>query len=982
MNLFWFHVLLGFICNCLPNPVAFGAPEMKILSVTNVTSTSFVIYFNETSEFEKYHITLKERHSSVLLNHVITSSGKKISGLLSDTIYIVNIRGENGSGNIGPKSNSATVHTNPGPPEMRTSNKFPDSTFVFFHSKNYARVSEWTIQYKEYGTNNITTVTTASGQYYAHWLSGLLGDTNYELRARASKIYNTFLEEHEVEFSPWQNFTTASHLIFGRAVLTNQTTTALENINEAYSRLGITHNGIRIIEILNETSENPLVFYEMKVKDKTLPSNKDYILNGSKFSNSFVNNGDKSLGVPYISIIEFGYELSYNPDPSDCSDQTIERSMLVTPENMSTVEIPLVLIGSEGGSVVSFSIMGNKLNSNDGTTRTVPTNTVLGLATKFLVKDCLKNQNSTLLYTKYLEAIDVDTKEIKNPFFYTTVFNGDSININAATYYWINNGSSIILNIPSVDKAILYEISDEAGTVSTIIDEDGIDGSNFLKVEVPNTKNETERSLTLTVTARKHDGTESTSEAAMTLTQYNDMCSVCDVNATCTSNIYAVITCKCNHGFTGNGTTCVRYDTTSSTTGFTTERNEITTGATATTTGENYLYTSSGISETSSNVNVTTEMPQITSSSVTSLSPDITPTMFDISTATASNVASVATTSDTTEDTTPGTNDLPTSSGLTRNLSTMDVTEESSKTLSSTSPFPNITPTGSSDISTSAVSEETASFSASEASTNFWKWWIILLIVIGAIILFVVVGISVSCYLRRKWKAELRIGGAVAERRKKKMERYRCRCCPWVATLLIAEESSYWSIGPTNTSETAEMKNEHQDVSCCPWADKLWINKDKATEVESGPSSKRSENSDNERCSCCPWVSTLWINQSTRESKLGINDNQPSSFRESDDVDSSRSEDRMEHSHTCCPWAANLWINRSQTATYEENEQTNKRRYICCPWTVNLIINQRSNNGEQVNANSNTRKAIVENPNLDNSRKCKEDIDNIDSTAL
>ena len=41
----------------------------------------------------------------------------------------------------------------------------------------------------------------------------------------------------------------------------------------------------------NSTTGNPLVHYQVKIPDKTLPTSTDYSLSGAGFANSVINNG-------------------------------------------------------------------------------------------------------------------------------------------------------------------------------------------------------------------------------------------------------------------------------------------------------------------------------------------------------------------------------------------------------------------------------------------------------------------------------------------------------------------------------------------------------------------------------------------------------------------------------------------------------------------------------------------------------------------
>nr|XP_039272284.1 protein HEG-like [Styela clava] len=555
---------------------------MDPVTVSSITSTSFQASFTEVSDAVKYYVTLTPQHASAVRVFCLDSSDSTISGLSSDTEYRVTIKSETSDGTIGTDSEAVPLRTNPGAPTIQTGEEFPDSVFVFFQLNNYARVSEWTIQYREFGSSDINTVRTNSDKYYSHWLSGLTGDTTYEIRARASKLSDGItLAESEV--SEWQNFTTASHLVFGRVVLSDVTyvaahptvdsaewNTTLQRITNEYT--SIDNNGISLLEIKNDGG-NPLAFYQIKVKDKTLPSTTNYTISGTGFRDSFVNNGDKAFGTVFMKREANSYRLIYDPgdeNPCDIKNALVENHLLMTPEHSSKLDINLGTSSfSEGNTFIEASLViaanGDLLNSLGNVIGSVPMNTIFGIAPKVIVKDCLKNQ-SVPLYTQYLDAVDTGLDRTPvNPFFYTTTTNLTSLRSDEVTYTSSTDGTSIAIFVPALSKAVKYEIVVNAdGVAEAIYEESALDATTIWKIDVKGLTDGNTYLWLHRVTFRQQNDTDVVQVGDL----YNyvankNQCSTCSGNASCTSRATTSDPpiCVCNEGYTGDGTFCevVKY---------------------------------------------------------------------------------------------------------------------------------------------------------------------------------------------------------------------------------------------------------------------------------------------------------------------------------------------------------------------------------------------------------------------------------------
>nr|XP_039271799.1 mucin-5AC-like isoform X2 [Styela clava] len=627
------------------SPVFSVPAQMDIPTISNLKAFSFDVGFTTVADAVKYHVTVSPKHSSGFLSYTVTESGTTITGLSSSTLYQVSIKGENSTGFVGPDSNLTTIHTLPEPPTIRTSNQFPDSTFIFFYSKNYARVSEWTIQYRKHGSNTTATVTTTTGQYYSYRLSGLSGDTTYEIRARASKLNSSIiLAESDVDFSAWQNFTTIPHLIFGRVILDNVTYTishstvnspewnsSSETISSAYS--SIPNNGISLLRIENRGG-NPIVHYQMKVKDERLPSTTNYTLTGSGFTRSAINNGGQPVGTPYSfnsapSDTSVAFGLAYRPlGGSDCR-KLINRYMFMTRDDGSTTEISLNVVSAEGAAAdESDSLIINDngvLERDDGELDdSVKPNVVIGLAPKFRIMDCLRDSSdSDSIYSEALVTVAIGTEEPIFPFFITTAPLPNVINSSATTYSSSTDGTSLTLNIPAVDKAVKYEILNGTAPIATLNEAD-IDGSSSLNLAVDSLQEQTTYSFNIKVTLRQQDGEtkDVTSQSPISVNTSSDQCAICDENASCIIQLNGNVECTCNTGFIGNGTTCERVTTTteeptppSSTTQSTTEQTSTSMEPTTSTASEP-TTTPECSYESAENTNFAPELSSVTENSI------------------------------------------------------------------------------------------------------------------------------------------------------------------------------------------------------------------------------------------------------------------------------------------------------------------------------------------------------------------------------
>ncbi|XP_039271797.2 uncharacterized protein LOC120346188 isoform X1 [Styela clava] len=663
------------------SPVFSVPAQMDIPTISNLKAFSFDVGFTTVADAVKYHVTVSPKHSSGFLSYTVTESGTTITGLSSSTLYQVSIKGENSTGFVGPDSNLTTIHTHPEPPTIRTSNQFPDSTFIFFYSKNYARVSEWTIQYRKHGSNTTATVTTTTGQYYSYRLSGLSGDTTYEIRARASKLNSSIiLAESDVDFSAWQNFTTIPHLIFGRVILDNVTYTishstvnspewnsSSETISSAYS--SIPNNGISLIRIENRGG-NPIVHYQMKVKDERLPSTTNYTLTGSGFTRSAINNGGQPVGTPFSfnsapSDTSVAFGLAYRPlGGSDCR-KLINRYMFMTRDDGLTTEISLNVVSAEGAAAdESDSLIINDngvLERDDGELDdSVKPNVVIGLAPKFRIMDCLRDSSdSDSIYSEALVTVAIGTEEPIFPFFITTAPLPNVINSSATTYSPSTDGTSLTLNIPAVDKAVKYEILNGTAPIATLNEAD-IDGSSSLNLAVDSLQEQTTYSFNIKVTLRQQDGEtkDVTSQSPISVNTGSDPCAICDENASCIIQLNGNVECTCNTGFIGNGTTCERVTTTteeptppSSTTQSTTDSTRAvdpTTLLDPTTTPAPTTMPPTTVNPTTTAFPTTTFNPTTTMEPTTTINPTTTPPLVPTTTIITTSVNPTTTTDTTT----------------------------------------------------------------------------------------------------------------------------------------------------------------------------------------------------------------------------------------------------------------------------------------------------------------------------------------------
>nr|XP_039271123.1 flocculation protein FLO11-like [Styela clava] len=318
--------------------------------------------------------------------------------------------------------------------------------------------------------------------------------------------------------------------IFGRVDLVNETyslsyssefseewNATLSLITEAYSAMNITYNELTIIEIEND-AEIPLIFYEMKVKDKSLPSPVNYKLTGESFNNSFINNGDECVGTPriYVEIMGHGtteYTFAYHFNSSyPVTRDNVDIHMYITQEDRSTITIPVIYAGEmfDDGPQTSINIQANGVitpGSSNDEIATLNLNTVAGLTPGFLIKDVLKG-SGVKLYTRYFSAQNLSsTANTVDHLFHSTELNASVVNetAEAITYTSSSDGTSVTLNIPSLEKTIRYEILDDSGTVVATLEEEDIDGSDILKIPIASMTNGTEVTLELNIMTRLQD---------------------------------------------------------------------------------------------------------------------------------------------------------------------------------------------------------------------------------------------------------------------------------------------------------------------------------------------------------------------------------------------------------------------------------------------------------------------------------------------
>ncbi|XP_077971765.1 uncharacterized protein LOC120345658 [Styela clava] len=610
-----FSLVYAFLCiglsSCDPPDV------MDPPTVTNIEETTLNVSFSSVTDVVAYYITVAPRHASFAPRtfKANTAGSVLVENLVGNTIYYVSVKGENATGEIGPDSNATSAHTLPGPPTFTLSDPLPTSVYIAFQLNNYARVSEWTIQYQEVTSSNPSVITTSSGQYYQYWLSKLIPDTDYKIRARASQLYGG-TNISDTRYSSWQNFKTASLSIFGRVDLADETyspsysndfseewNATLSIITEAYSAMNITYNEITIIEI-EEEGGTPLVFYEIKVKEKSLPSLVNYTLTGESFNNSFINNGDECVGTPgiYVEVgvgveesdttITLKYSIHNTSSPMTLND--VEYRMYITQEDNSTTTIPLTISGSDGklDPTTSIIMQANGIitpgSSKDEELATLTSNSAAGLTPGFLIKDVLIGSR-VKLYTRYFSAQNLSTANTVDHLFHSTELNASVVNktAEAITYTSSSDGTSVTLNIPSLKKAIRYEILDDSGSVVATLEEEEIDGSDILKIPIASMTNGTEVTFELNIMTRLQDDQTAlaTSSYEIRVTPNSDQCSKCSTNASCVglTDRSGDVICTCNDGFGGDGTTCYFITTTTAATTAATTESDTTTAVDPTT---------------------------------------------------------------------------------------------------------------------------------------------------------------------------------------------------------------------------------------------------------------------------------------------------------------------------------------------------------------------------------------------------------------
>nr|XP_039257103.1 filamentous growth regulator 23-like [Styela clava] len=572
-------ILLSFltIATVVVSHVECTAPDqMTAPTFSLIKSTSITVNFESVTSAVRYHVTVTQRYdSSFTQSFTTTETSLIIVDFIQSTLYDVTVKAENSQGEIGGDSPSSTVQTMPGAPTLMANNPLPTGSFVFFNTPNSARVSQWRLEYREKGTGD--SAISIGGGYYGLWLSGLKGDTEYEIRGRALQLNETTtLTESEVDFSAWQTIKTDTLSVFGRVDLvdftyssaystaySNEWNSTLAVIQSAYSSVSSVKS-INIIRI-EDNGGKPVAYYQLRVTDKTLPSATDYTISGSQFSNSIINNGDEAVGTPFILIRDDEYTLAYSPNSSKVCDKLVDRYMLVTPENQDTLEIHLNVVSAEGGAADesdSLIISGTNLLTDDGVVQqTVSPNTVLGFNPKFLVKDCLRNQvsgDNNSSYTQFLSAINLNQRtETVEALFYTTDASASILNISGITVASSSIENIATISIPAVDKAIKYELLNGSTVLNSVTEED-IDGSEYIKVTQQwEQTSQTSLTFTVRVSTRKQDGsTGSITSGAVTITSDREACSSCSSNAFCVTMSSQILSCTCNTGYVGDGVTC------------------------------------------------------------------------------------------------------------------------------------------------------------------------------------------------------------------------------------------------------------------------------------------------------------------------------------------------------------------------------------------------------------------------------------------
>ncbi|XP_077976585.1 uncharacterized protein LOC120333797 isoform X2 [Styela clava] len=556
--------------------------RMKAPTFGLIKSTSITVNFESVTSAVRYHVTVTQKYDSSFTQSFTTTNETSFvfENLIQSTLYDVTVKAENSQGEIGENSPSSTVQTMPGVPTLKAGNPLPTGSFVFFNTPNSARVSQWRLQYREKGTGD--SAMSIDGGYYALWISGLKGDTEYEIRGRALQINeNTTLTESEVDFSAWQTIKTDTLSVFGRVDLvdltyssaystahSNEWNSTLAVIQSAYASVSSVKS-INIIRI-EDNGGKPVAYYQLRVTDKTLPSAIDYTISGSQFSDSIINNGDEAVGTPLIgfqsSIRQYDvYTLVYSPNSSKVCDKLVDRYMLVAPENQDTLEVDLSVFLSDGSTEAdmdSLIISGTKLLTDDGVVQqTVSPNTVLGLNPKFLVKDCLRNQASddnNSSYTQFLSAMNiVQRTEYVEALFYTTNASASILNISDITVASSSNESIATISIPAVDKAIKYELLNASNVLNSVPEKD-IDGSEYIKVTQQwEQTSQPSLKFAVRVSTRKQDGSiGSVTSGYVTILSGRGACSSCSSNAFCVTMSTQIVSCACNTGYVGDGLSC------------------------------------------------------------------------------------------------------------------------------------------------------------------------------------------------------------------------------------------------------------------------------------------------------------------------------------------------------------------------------------------------------------------------------------------
>nr|XP_039271130.1 mucin-5AC-like [Styela clava] len=331
--------------------------------------------------------------------------------------------------------------------------------------------------------------------------------------------------------------------------------------------MNITYNAITIIEIGNNGKGNLLAFYEIEVKEKSLPSAVNYTLTGAGFNNSFINNGVTNKDVNVQSYI--------------------------TQEDRSTISIPITFTGEimdcNPQSSMIIQVNGDILNGSSDVIESLDLNTAAGLTPGFLIKDILR-KSGVRLYTRYFEAQSLSLPgDTVDHLLHSTVLDVSVVNktAEAITYASSSDGTSVTLNIPSLEKTIGYEILNSDGMVVATLKEEEIDGSDVLKIPVTSLTNGTEVTFKINIMTRLQNdrNVSATSSNEIRVTPNSEQCSNCSTKASCVrlTDGSGDIICTCNNGFGGDGTTCDFITTTTAATTAATTESDTTTAVDSTT---------------------------------------------------------------------------------------------------------------------------------------------------------------------------------------------------------------------------------------------------------------------------------------------------------------------------------------------------------------------------------------------------------------